>query len=122
MNAFGMAFNGEDMILVETSLPKLFGAAALTVWPFVFITPACAQDTALIAHENVHYKEQIKYLVVFWWIAYLLNKTFRQNAEVRAYKVQLGLGGLTVDQAAHYLSTIYWLGITQEQAVKLLSV
>jgi uncharacterized membrane protein len=109
------------MILVETSLPKLFSAAALTIWPFVFITTEAAKDTALIAHENVHYKEQIKYLVVFWWIAYLLSKSFRQKAEVRAYKVQISLGGLTVDQAAYYLSTIYKLGITRDQAVKLLT-
>lgn len=105
-------------MIVKSSLAKLFGASALTVWPFIFIVDP--SDAPLIAHEMTHYDEQLKYLVVFWWVLYLLSRAFRQRAEVKAYKVQIALGGLTIDRASYYLSSMYFLGITQEKAKSLL--
>lgn len=105
-------------MIIKTTLPEFFGAAGLAIWPFIFMIDP--DDEALVAHEMTHYKEQVKYLVIFWWIFYLFSKKFRLNAEVKAYKVQIQLGGLTVNRAAYYLSTMYKLGITQEEAEALL--
>jgi hypothetical protein len=106
-------------MLIKSNFPKLFNAGAITIAPFIFIAPEQADDAALVAHENVHYKEQLKWLMIPWWIAYLVSRTFRKNAEVRAYKVQIALGGCTVQQAAHWMSTNYMLGISQQEAEAL---
>lgn len=65
----------------------------------------------LIAHEEVHLKEQARWLVVPWWIAYLLSPKFRLAAEVRAHRVQIDMGGCTPEQAARWLATNYRLRI-----------
>ena len=106
-------------MIIKTRLPAVFGAAALTVWPFVFVRPESAADAALIAHEQVHFKEQRRWLVLPWWAAYLLSRKFRCAAEVRAYRVQIALG-LPLDAAAEYLSTMYRLGIDKASATQLL--
>jgi hypothetical protein len=107
-------------MIVKSNFAKLFGASAITIAPFIFIAPSKADDKALVAHEMVHYKEQLKWLVIPWWIAYLVSRTFRKNAEIRAYKVQIALGGISVQQAAYWMSTIYMLGISQQEAEELL--
>lgn len=107
-------------MIVKSRLPALFNAWGLTVAPFIFVVPEQADNKPLIAHELVHYKEQLKWLIVPWWIAYLLVPKFRLSAEVRAYKVQIALGGCTVQQAAHWLSSNYMLGISQHEAEELL--
>jgi len=107
-------------MLVKSNFPRLFNAAGITIAPFIFIVPNQADDKALVAHETVHYKEQLKWLVIPWWITYLVSRTFRKNAEIRAYKVQIALGGCTVQQAARWLSTNYMLGISQQEAEALL--
>ncbi len=106
-------------MLIKTNFPRLFNADAITIAPFIFIAPAWADNAALIAHEKVHYEEQLKWLIIPWWIAYLVSRTFRKNAEVRAYKVQIALGGITVQRAAYWMSTIYMLGISQQEAEAL---
>lgn len=107
-------------MIIKTNLPRLFGAWGLTVAPFIFVVPEHANDQPLIEHELVHYREQLRWLVVPWWIAYLVSRKFRLNAELRAYRVQISLGGCTVDEAARWLSTLYWLRISQDEAKKLL--
>lgn len=107
-------------MIVKSKLPKLFNAWGLTVAPFIFIAPEQADNKPLIAHEMVHYREQLKWLVLPWWIAYLISRKFRLNAEVRAYKVQVAQGGCTVEQAAYWLSSNYRLGISQREAEELL--
>lgn len=104
-------------MIVKSNFPRLFGASGLTIWPFIFIVDPT--DTALVAHETVHYKEQPRYLVIFWWLLYLLSKSFRKTAEVKAYTMQISVGGLTVDQAAHYMATMYALGIDEAKAKEL---
>jgi hypothetical protein len=105
-------------MLVKSTLPEWFNAWGLTIAPFIFIVPQHIDDAALIAHETVHYKEQLKWLVIPWWIAYLVSSDFRKNAEVRAYKKQISLGGCSYSQAAYWLSTNYRLDITEEEAYK----
>lgn len=108
-------------MIIKTNLPKLFNAWALTVAPFIFVVPEHANNQPLIAHEKVHYNEQLLWLVLPWWVAYLLSSSFRLKAEVRGYKVQIAQGGCTVQQAAWWLSTNYKLKITQQQAEQLLT-
>lgn len=106
-------------MIIKSNFAKFFGADAITLAPFIFISPSKANDEALVAHEMVHYKEQLRWLVIPWWIAYLVSRTFRKNAEIRAYKVQIALGGITVEQAARWMSTTYFLGISQQEAENL---
>jgi hypothetical protein len=97
------------------------GFDAFTFWPlpFIFVRPSAAEDKGLIEHELVHYREQRWVLTLPWFILYGLSKKFRLNAEVRAYKRQIEVGGITAGKAAGLL-TKYGLGITYVDAIKLL--
>lgn len=101
-------------MIVKTNFARIFGADAITIFPFIFT--ALPEDLCLTKHEMVHYKEQMYVLVLPWWLAYLFFSSFRLKAEVRAYKVQIACGGITVQQAAIYLSRNYMLNISAYQA------
>ncbi len=106
------------MIIKTTRLvPKGFGA--ITVWPFIFVLPKKAGHTGLIEHELVHYREQA-WIAPIWWLRYLLSKSFRLAAEVRAYKRQIEVSEIGVTQAALWL-TKYKTGVTYQQAFELLT-
>lgn len=107
-------------MIITSSIPSWFGADALTVFPFIFVVEKHKNNTALIAHEKVHFKEQKKWFIIPWWIAYVFSDSFRLNAEVRAYKVQVSLGGITKENAAWWLANKYRIGISEKQAIKLL--
>jgi hypothetical protein len=59
--------------------------------------------------------------VPLWWFAYLLLPAFRLAAEVRAFRRQIEVGGISLAAAAHRLATQYRLDVTFPQAVNLLS-
>lgn len=88
---------------------------AITAWPFIFVRPEHKDDAALIAHEMVHYRS-MAWLTPFWWLRYALSKSFRWSQEIKAYKVQIALGGITAIQAAAML-TYYRTGHTYEEAL-----
>ena len=105
-------------MIVSTNLtPKVFSAVSL--WPFIFVRPEHRNDTALIEHELVHYKEQA-WITPIWVLLYLVSRKFRLAAEVRAYTRQIELGGVTRKQAAHALLS-YRLGITYVKAMQALA-
>ena len=104
------------MILKTTLIPK--GYQAMSLWPFILVLPEFSSDKGLIEHEMVHYKEQA-WATPVWWARYLLSKSFRQAAEVRAYKKQIEVGGITKEWAAAMLCT-YGLNITATEAFDLL--
>jgi hypothetical protein len=106
-------------MIVTTRLPRLFGASAMAVWPFVLIVPERRDDKALLAHEQVHLDEQAKGVVRWWW-KYLTDRHFRLMAEVRAYRRQIELRGISVEHAAHLLATLYKLDISLADAKVLL--
>ena len=91
------------------------GFDAFTCYPFIFVRPEKADNQALLAHETVHYQEQRKWFVVPWLLAYLLSPSFRCRAELRAYRQQIAMGGITVQQAAKLMET-YHVDITAEEA------
>jgi hypothetical protein len=98
-------------MIIKSQLPALFKAWGLTIWPFIIIVPEQIDNLPLIAHEEVHLKEQARWLVIPWWVAYLLSPKFRLAAEVRAHRVQIDMGGCTPEQAARWLATNYRLRI-----------
>jgi hypothetical protein len=102
------------MIVCTTLIPKGFSACSL--WPFIFVRPEYRNDTALIEHELVHYREQA-WITPIWVLLYLVSRKFRLTAEVRAYTRQIELGGVTREQAAHALLG-YRLGITYGKAMQ----
>ena len=105
-------------MIVSTNLtPK--GFSAVSLWPFIFVRPEHRNDTALIEHELVHYKEQA-WITPIWVLLYLVSRKFRLSAEVRAYTRQIELGGVTREQAAHALLS-YRLGITLDSAMRALA-
>lgn len=107
-------------MIVKSNLPKLFKADALCIAPFIFVRPECASDSALIAHEMVHYKEQVAVLVIPWWIRYLCSRKFRLLAELRAYSKQIALKGIYLERAAYLISTNYRLNISLAEAKEAL--
>ena len=100
------------MIIKTTLVPK--GFQAITAWPFIFIT---VLDYGLIEHEMVHYREQA-WIAPVWWLRYLLSKSFRQAAEVRAYTRQIEVGGITRLSAAAMMLN-YKLDLTLTDALEL---
>lgn len=107
-------------MLIRTSrlIPKAFDA--VTVWPFIFIRPESAENRALIEHEKVHLREQARFGVLPWLALYLLWPGFRLAAEVRAYRRQIELKGISLEKAAKLL-TMYRTGISYDKAVQLLN-
>lgn len=116
------------------------GAYKIKMLPVVVISKKHKNDIGLHKHEQEHVKQ---YLVCFaataiplfiltnWFIAlivgimahdmlYTLVKKYRLWSEVKAFRKQLSYGG-SVDIAAKHLSNDYDLGITFEEAKKLLS-
>jgi hypothetical protein len=106
-------------MIIETRLlpSSIYG---LAIWPFIFVQPSFRNHYGLIQHELVHLQEQRRWLVLPWLVAYLLSKKFRLNAELRAYRRQMEVGGITITRAARNL-TRYWLGITYAEALELLA-
>ena len=102
------------MIIATNLIPKGFSACSL--WPFIFVQPQHRNDTALIEHELVHYREQA-WITPAWVILYFASRKFRLAAEVRAYARQIELGGVTREQAAQALLS-YRLGITYGEAMQ----
>ena len=90
----------------------------MTIWPFIFVLPTHRHNVPLIEHELVHYREQA-WTTPVWVLRYLLSRKFRFAAEVRAYRRQIELGGITQAQAAQML-TRYKLGITLADAASAL--
>lgn len=105
------------MLIATKLIPR--GYDAITFWPFIFVLPDKQSNKPLIEHELVHYREQA-WITPIWILRYALSRRFRLEAEVRAYKRQLALDGITQDQAAEMLCR-YGLGITLAQAKQLLA-
>jgi len=76
------------MRVVESSLVEYVGAAAITVWPFVFISPfvpARAREV-ILTHERVHCAQQRRWALygigvglLVWHLLYLLALPFGVN-------------------------------------------
>lgn len=101
------------MIILTRAIPRPF--IAVTIWPFIFVRPTAAGDVGLIEHELVHYREQA-WVTPIWVLRYLASRRFRLAAEVRAYRRQIIVGGITREGAAGMLLK-YHVGVTFQQAL-----
>ena len=104
------------MIIKTTLVPQPYWA--MTIWPFILVRPEHADNKPIIIHEMVHFNEQ-GIFVPIWWARYIFSTKFRVAAEVRAYKAQIAAGGLSVAEAAGWLTT-YDKKLTVADATKLL--
>jgi Domain of unknown function (DUF4157) len=105
--------------IIYTSL--IIWAAGFTVCQrLICINPKYAADTALLAHELTHVKQMGRFGTLSWWWGYLTSRAERQAAEVEAYQVQI-MHGLPLHVAAVFLQSMYYLGITYDEAVAALS-
>lgn len=104
------------MIIKTNLVPDGFGA--ITMWPFILMRPQVAEDAGLVEHEMVHYREQ-SWITPWWGLKYFCSKNFRQAAEVRAYKRQIEVGGITLANAARAMLR-YDLDIDFDDAYDLL--
>lgn len=102
-------------MVIYSSLFVPSGYAAITIWPFIFMTK---KDDQLLTHEMVHFKEQA-WITPIWFARYIFSTKFRVAAEVRAHKVQMQ-HGLPLETAARWLVR-YDKKMTIEEATRLLS-
>lgn len=105
------------MIIYTDYMPARF--SGYNLGPITLIRPRCKDDIGLHAHEEVHRNQ-------FWrnpfmGLFYLFSKQSRQGYEVEAYRAQLVLCPGSVVIFAGYLSRNYSLGITAEEATRLLT-
>jgi hypothetical protein len=75
-------------------------------------------DIGLLEHEMQHVKQFYKF--PFHGLFYKYGRGYRLRCEVEAYKVQLKHTPLSVNHFAKFLSERYDLGISVEEAKKLL--
>ena len=66
---------------------------AVTIWPFVFYEPHVWNDECVQRHERYHWIDQIKWLVIPWFVIYLLLSLKygggrRHPFEQKAYAIQ----------------------------------
>jgi len=113
----------QRMKVIASSIPAWFGAQALTVCPWlILVVPQRAADAALIAHEEVHARQQrATGWFAWWWWRYLTDEAFRLDAELEAYRVQLAMQPHRLEAFATALATIYRLDITPDEARALLT-
>lgn len=85
----------------------------------------------ILFHESIHSKQQQHFGVPeLWWARYIIDKDFRQNQEVEAYKKQLDfikkhtnskIAKEALEEMARNLSSnLYNLGISYQQAYTLI--
>jgi hypothetical protein len=101
--------------------PRWFPVAGFTPLPnLMFIRSDCRDNLALIKHEETHQTQQRADGVLTFWFRYLFSKKHRQAYEVEAYKCQI-FHGASLKICAIFLSSMYYLDITVEEAEKLLN-
>ena len=66
----------EGMLKVVTVPWLPFRARAMTLWPFILLTPGVVGDDCIMAHEMYHWKQQRSWGVIPWFIAYLIMGVF----------------------------------------------
>ena len=66
---------------------------AVTVWPLIFYEPHVWDDACVQVHERYHWMDQIRWLWVPWFVAYLALRPFygggrKHPLEKEAYRRQ----------------------------------
>jgi Domain of unknown function (DUF4157) len=105
------------VIYTDLFVPARFDA--FTYGAIILVRPKSRDDAALLAHEQVH-AVQFRQRPFSHGLRMLFSRSYRQACELEAYKKQLTFPNQSVDIVAGYLASNYDLGITKEQAIKLL--
>lgn len=71
---------------------------AVTLWPVIFYEPQVWDDPCVQTHERYHWKDQIRWLVVPWLLAYIALRPFygggrRHPLERHAYAIEDACSG-----------------------------
>ncbi|MCG8668721.1 MAG: hypothetical protein MI867_04855 [Pseudomonadales bacterium] len=93
------------------------GAAAITIWPFVF-TNLDNPPRDLVEHEKVHLRQQVKFLFIGFALLYFGSKKWRYKFELEAYKVSVKYGLSPQVAAEHLSSDLYGNVVTYDQALQ----
>lgn len=107
------------MWVVKTKLVHLFGACAVTVWPFCLISPEVANNFWVLQHEAAHYRQQRKWAIyglgvglLAWFALYLLVlpvgwNPFRRKWETEAFKAE-GISDKVIDETLKGVPYYLW--------------
>lgn len=95
------------------------GYAAITLGPVIFMRRRFRDDVALLAHEQVHVRQWQQHRLLFW-PRYLLSRRWRLAYEVEAYRVQVQMAPAALEHCVQALTRGYWLGISEQDARRLL--
>lgn len=75
------------MIIYNSNLARLLKVNAITLWPFIFI--ANPKEDALewrINHEWVHWWQELKWLIIPFYIVYLFEYTMGRFKGMNHYE------------------------------------
>lgn len=62
------------MIIVCQNLLKNTKINGITLYPFIFIkNPEDKKNSVLINHEKIHLKQQLELLIIFFYVAYVIE-------------------------------------------------
>ncbi len=62
------------MIIYNSKIPKWLGYKGMAIYPFIFISYSCIDCPArVIKHEKIHIKQQLKWLIIPFFIVYGLD-------------------------------------------------
>jgi hypothetical protein len=62
------------MIIVCQNLLKNTKINGITLYPFIFIkNPEDKKNSVLINHEKIHLKQQLELLIIFFYLAYIIE-------------------------------------------------
>ena len=81
------------MIIRFPLLFKVFNlrCTGITIFPFIFIDIRSTHPSydMLITHEKIHLKQELKYLVIPFFVLYLVSSKFRFTMELQAYTTDI---------------------------------
>lgn len=104
------------IIITDKLIPKGFGA--ITIGPFIFIQRKHRHNDGLIAHERYHQKRQWYGLNLLWFARYYLDRKFKYQEELEAFRIELTYRKILPEKAAQWLSTKYNLDISYSKALR----
>ena len=61
------------MKIVRNNIIPFKGYKAITIWPFIFVRKECSFDEVDLNHENIHGKQQLELLIIFFYLIYLVE-------------------------------------------------
>ena len=65
------------MKVVRNSIIPFKGYKAITIWPFIFVRKECSFDEVDLNHENIHGRQQLELLILFFYLVYLIELVFK---------------------------------------------